>query len=109
MYLIPLLVIAFSSHVPRVDSFRQWNYSHQMDGTYSFWRDTWYIVANLDLHSAPRPRRGHALEVIEDEVGGLYLLIFGGRGNEAPATHIPKTYNVEKVFCAYQLLEVTLI
>lgn len=51
---------------------------------------------------APRPRRGHSLvlattSTVEGVPPETYLVLFGGRDNDGKFTHIPKTYNVEKI------------
>jgi hypothetical protein len=76
----------------RVEAFRQWNYSITESDVYTAWENTWKVANELDVGGAPRPRRGHSMVVF-----GKKIIMFGGRGNEAFATHIPKTYNVEKV------------
>ena len=79
---------------PSVLSFREWNYSVTESTSSDLWRETWSLISDEDAASAPRPRRGHSIVVAGDNL----LILFGGRGNEADATHIPKTYNVEKAF-----------
>jgi hypothetical protein len=54
----------------------------------------WSKASGEDIKKIPRPRRGHSLVLAGD-----YLVMFGGRGNEAELVHIPRTYNVEKVCC----------
>lgn len=78
--------------IGHVVSFREWNYSITETDSYPTWRATWSLISEEDSPRAPRPRRGHTIVVAGD-----VLLMFGGRGNEADAVHIPKTYNVEKV------------
>jgi hypothetical protein len=73
-------------------AFREWNYSITGTDSSPLWSTTWKLVSSTDAPSAPRPRRGHSLVV-----AGNQLILFGGRGNEADAVHIPRTYNVKKV------------
>lgn len=88
MKLIFLLFLCIES----VSCWREWNYSVNYGGSYSLWDEQWSRASSDDIGRAPRPRRGHSLVLAGD-----YLIMFGGRGNEALKEHIPRTYNVEKV------------
>ena len=87
-----LLSILILSLLHTTVCFREWNYSITQNNLFPTWKETWKLISPEDEPSAPRPRRGHSIVV-----AGTRLLLFGGRGNEADAVHIPKTYNVEKV------------
>ena len=78
--------------VVRVLAWREWNYSITKTVSYDLWEEQWSRLSSEDTAYAPRPRRGHSLIV-----AGNYLVMFGGRGNEGQAVHIPRTYNVKKV------------
>jgi hypothetical protein len=48
----------------------------------------------------PRPRRGHSLVLFHSPntypyYGDSYIIMFGGRDNDANTTHIPMTYDLE--------------
>ena len=75
-----------------VHAWREWNYSVNYRGSYELWNEQWSRARSDDIGRAPRPRRGHSLVLAGD-----YLLMFGGRGNEAQLEHVPRTYNVERV------------
>lgn len=78
--------------ITRVCAWREWNYSITKTVSYDLWEEQWSRLSSEDTAYAPRPRRGHSLIV-----AGNYLVMFGGRGNEGQAIHIPRTYNVKKV------------
>ena len=87
-----LCILVLCWEVRPVLSFREWNYSITTTDSTTTWQETWSQISDDDKYKAPRPRRGHTIVVAGDS-----LIMFGGRGNEADAVHIPKTYNVEKV------------
>ena len=58
--------------------------------------------------NAPRPRRGHTMVLARKQVlipgkdrkyyTETYVVMFGGRDNDGTFEHIPRTYNVKKVW-----------
>lgn len=87
-----LLFIFISFHFHHLLAWRQWNYSISSTTSSEVWMTQWSKASGEDIKKIPRPRRGHSLVLAGD-----YLVMFGGRGNEAELVHIPRTYNVEKV------------
>ena len=75
-------------------------------------QQTWYAVwSNETLYgatkNAPRPRRGHSMVItrtpnIAPFNGHTYILLFGGRDNDNTTSHIPRTYNIQKVNILYK-------
>jgi hypothetical protein len=106
--LILSLVLFFGS----VQPWQEWDYETQwaadsakVDDAKDAWYNVWGKYAPDGYKNslqAPRPRRGHSLVHIvtpEDSMykGDTYLVMFGGRDNNAQTIHIPKTYGVETV------------
>ena len=58
----------------------------------SAWESIWH-----DKNNAPRPRKGHSLVIVE-LMNSSYLVLFGGRDNDRSVEHIPRTFNVKKVW-----------
>jgi hypothetical protein len=99
-----LLCIQFSS------SWNQWIYSTTWSSfgaddalaKSTVWNSTWFNRLYKGNDSAPLPRKGHSLHIIKtdersDYGGATYIVMFGGRGSDQTAVHIPRTYDVESV------------
>jgi hypothetical protein len=89
---LSLLLLLLCSFFTHTISWRQWNYSVTSTTSSEVWLTQWSKATGEDIKKIPRPRRGHSLVLAGD-----YLVMFGGRGNEAEMVHIPRTYNVQKV------------
>jgi hypothetical protein len=89
---LSLLLLLLCSFFTHTISWRQWNYSVTSTTSSEVWLTQWSKATGEDIGKIPRPRRGHSLVLAGD-----YLVMFGGRGNEAEMVHIPRTYNVQKV------------
>lgn len=86
------LILCYLNYILFVYCWREWNYSLTSSISSDVWLAQWSKASGEDIKKIPRPRRGHSLVL-----AGNYLVMFGGRGNEAEVLHIPRTYNVEKV------------
>ena len=102
-----LLLVLLSHELIITASWKQWDYTTYWaaDSTTTpqdeenAWSNVWKNASN-----PPRPRKGASL-VIMEIAGSSYLVLFGGRDNDRSVKHIPKTFNVEKVYFLIKSIE----